>query len=81
MTLYCLLSAAPNDYTSIFGLLLVFNDTVSNIDVIVPIVDNGFLEYNKTFSAKLSFVNVQPKNVFVSPSTTNITIIDNHRMY
>jgi len=68
---------APDDFTEVSSLLLVFNQSTTTVTVSISIVDDTTVEAREMFQASLTLVDpLRPDVITVSPSLADIFIED-----
>lgn len=68
---------APDDFTEVSSLLLVFDQSTTTVTVNVSIVDDTVAEETETFQASLTLVDpLRPGIITISPSLADIFIED-----
>lgn len=69
-------NAAPDDFTGIPNMELLFNQSTRRVMVNVSITDDTTAEGIETFQASLTLVSPLLPNIIVSPNLTTISIVD-----
>jgi len=68
---------APDDFTEVSSLLLVFDQSTTTVTVNISIVDDTVAEATETFQASLTLVDpLRPDIITISPSLADIFIED-----
>jgi len=68
---------APDDFTEVSSLLLVFDQSTTTVTVNISIVDDTVAEATETFQASLTLVDsLCPDIITISPSLADIFIED-----
>ena len=67
---------AGSDYSESVGIEFTFDSATTEVDVLIPIMDDSTFELTELFGASLAFPGAPPPRVTLAPASAQVTILD-----